>query len=251
MTREDECADLLVAARKLARPVTGLDQLLDANSGYRVQALVDQRHREAGRKPIGWKVGLTTPEPMLGIIYGDSVLSDGAVLDLRDACAPKIEGEILLRIGQLPDPECSDATLLASIASIQAAVEVADCRITDWAAPHDHWVADNACCGWIVPASDSFAPDRFDLAKVRMQLTGNGSLIAQGLGGHCMGGALHVYRWFLGAAARQGRAVRNGDVLLTGSIGVPTPMRADTRYHLQMSGGTGMVGEVSLSTSDL
>ncbi len=249
MTREDECAELLVAARKLARPVTGLDQLLDGNSGYRVQALVDQRHREAGRKPIGWKVGLTTPEPMLGIIYGDSVLPDGAVLDLRDACAPRIEGEILLRIGQVPDPECDDATLLASIASIQAAMEIADCRITNWAAPLDHWVADNACCGWIVPASESFAPDRFDLAKVRMQLTGNGSPIAEGLGSNCMGGALQVYRCFLGATARQGRVVRNGDILLTGSIGVPTPMRAGTRYHLHIAGEAGVVGEVSLSTA--
>ncbi|KPF92940.1 hypothetical protein IP81_04975 [Novosphingobium sp. AAP83] len=89
-------------------------------------------------------MGLNTPEPMLGIIYGDSVLPDGAVLDLRDAGTPRIEGEILLRIGQVPYPECENATLLASIALIQVAMEIADCRITNWAAPIDHWVADNA-----------------------------------------------------------------------------------------------------------
>jgi 2-keto-4-pentenoate hydratase len=55
--------------------------------GYAVQQLVDAGFRAAGREPIGWKIGHTSPEPMVGIIYADSLLQDGGALDLAQTCA--------------------------------------------------------------------------------------------------------------------------------------------------------------------
>jgi 2-keto-4-pentenoate hydratase len=79
-----------------------------------------------------------------------------------------------------------------------------------------------------------------------MRLRANGAPIAQGTGGNCMGGALNVYRWFLKDSAERQRSLRPGDIVLTGSIALPTPMAPETSYEVAVAG----LGQLTLKTGN-
>jgi 2-keto-4-pentenoate hydratase len=239
----DRSAELLFEARRDARP---LDQselgIEDLAQGEAVQARLMERFSAEGRGTIGWKIGLTSPaamaafgakEPMVGRLFADSLLPSGGQLDPSITCAPKIEGELLIEIGELPDPDCDDRSLLASIRSVRPAMEVADSRIAGWPKGVAAALADNACCGWIVMAPGG-SPVDLDLAALTMDLTGNGKTLSRGSGESCMGSPLTVYRWFLEKAAISGWRLRPGELLLTGAMGPPVTMQPGTRYSLKM-----------------
>lgn len=245
-TSEAELASRLVTAFQSATAIADEEALPDLTiaQGYAVQRHVDAQFEAIGRKPIGWKIGLTSPEPMVGIIYADSELYDGNELDLALCCAPKIEGELLLQMGSVPSADADDETLIQSLASVEIAIEVADSRIAGWPTQLGHGIADNACCGRIVRTAAQISPREFDWTDVQMRLLANGEQIAQGQGGNCMDGAINVYRWFLQNSAQCGRALRARDIILTGSIAIPTPMTAETDYQVIFEG----LGKLSLRT---
>jgi 2-keto-4-pentenoate hydratase len=239
----ERSAELLFQARCDARP---LDQeelgIEDLRQGEAVQARLLERSKAAGRRAVGWKIGLTSPaamsafgasEPMVGRIFEDSLLPSGGQLDPAITCTPKIEGELLIELGERPDADCEASILLASIRSVRPAMEVADSRIAGWPKGVAAAVADNACCGWIVMAPEGQTGD-LDLAVLEMELAGNGEVVSRGSGESCMGGPLTVYRWFLQKAAASGWELRPGEWLLTGAMGPPVTMQPGTRYCLTM-----------------
>lgn len=225
----------LIEAFSSARQIDDLPDL-DIADGYQVQRLVNAGFQAAGRQPIGWKIGHTKPEPMIGVIYADSLLPDRTELDLNALCAPKVEGEILLQLASVPPPGADDETLIASLASVELAIEIADSRVAGWPDQLGHGIADNACCGRMIRSDHALPPAAIDFASAGMQLMAGGTLIAEGQGSNCMGGALKVYRWFIADSERCGRTLRAGDIVLTGSIAVPTPMAADTEYEVAVDG---------------
>lgn len=245
MSTHRELAARLVEAFYDARSIDNLPDLSIAE-GYAVQQLVDAEFRASGRQAIGWKIGHTRPEPMIGIIYADSLLEDAATLDLKAACAPKVEGEVLLQIATVPPVDADDKTLMRSLALVELAIEIADSRISGWPGQLGHGIADNACCGRMVRSGQAVAPNAIDLAEVEMQLLADGEVIAQGKGSNCMGGALKVYRWFIEDSARCGRTLRAGDIILTGSMAVPTPMMASSGYEVIVDG----LGKLSIATGE-
>lgn len=243
MNSNSEMAARLIEAFQNADTVQDLPDLSIAE-GYAVQQLVDAGFRAAGRKAIGWKIGHTKPEPMVGIIYADSIFSDGAELDLGTVCAPKVEGEVLLQLASVPPIDADDAALIRSLASIELAIEIADSRIAGWPSQLGHGIADNACCGRMIRSGNPVPPTAIDLSEIGMRLLADGEVIAEGRGSNCMGGALNVYRWFIEDSAQRGRTLRAGDMVLTGSIAVPTPMTASTSYEVIVDG----LGKLGLRT---
>lgn len=243
---EAELASRLLTAFQNATAIADDEGLPDLTiaQGYAIQRQVDRLFQAAGRKPIGWKIGLTSPEPMDGIIYADSELNDGDELDLASCCAPKIEGELLLQMANVPPADATNAALIASLAGVEIAIEVADSRIAGWPKQLGHGIADNASCGRIVRTAQCFSPSAIDWAGVQVRLLANGEQIAEGQGSNCMGGALNVYRWFLQNSAARGRSLQRGDIILTGSIAIPTPMAAETSYELVFEG----LGKLGLRT---
>lgn len=252
----NDLAEQLFAARRDARPVESLDDAfagLDCVAGYALQEKLVERSIAAGRRPVGWKVGLTSPtalalfgaeEPMVGRIFADSLIDDGGTLDVARACSPRIEGELLIEMGQLPDPDADEAALIGSIRSVRPAIEIADSRIAGWPRGVGHATGDNACCGWLVSAGTGLAPTGIDFARVAMEMSENDVPIVAGKGSDCMGSILNVYRWFAAKALRMGWAVQPGDLLLTGAMGRAAPLVGGCDYRVTLTG----LGMVTLST---
>lgn len=248
MTGIHSSAEKLLTAWEISKPLRASDQSLnwnDAAIGRAVQAELDLLMTAAGRRRVGWKVGLTSPaalaafgadEPMVGVIYEDSVLRSGATLHMSRCCSPRIEGEILLEIGTPPIAGADDISLLASIASVRGAFEIADSRIDGWPRQIGRAIADNACCGFVVPGIVLLDPASTDFSSVAMKLTSGSETLSEGTGSASMGSVLQLYRWFVETSAIGGRDIRKGDIILTGALGPAISMAAQKNYTLHIDG---------------
>ncbi|MFN2100010.1 2-keto-4-pentenoate hydratase [Altererythrobacter sp. MF3-039] len=240
------------------QPIPGESELAaspDVDQGKAIQLSLHEAFVTGGRKPIGWKLGLTSQpamdlfgadEPMVGVIYADSLLYDCATLSSQDTISPRIEGEMLLEIGTVPQPGANDDELIASLASVSAAFEVADSRFHGWPRAIGGAIADNACCGWVMRSQQSIAPSEADFEDTAMVLTRDGESISEGRASACLGSVLEVYRWFIESSHRCGRQLKPGEIILTGAMGPAIPMETPATYHLSCPG----LGEATLRFGD-
>ena len=136
----------------------------------------------------------------------------------------------------MPNAGASDAELVASLASVSAAFEVADSRFSGWPSAIGGATADNACCGWLMRAPQSLDPHEADFEGTTMTLTRNGETISEGLASACLGSVLGVYRWFVQDSHRRGRFLSPGDIILTGAMGPMIPMQGPAIYQLDCPG---------------
>lgn len=250
-------AELLDRARRdaVALPKERLPGFLSVAEGYSVQGDLAALAQRTGRAVAGWKIGLTSSpaqaafgatEPMLGVIYADTVFDSGHRLDLKRFIAPRIEGEVLLEVGAPPAASADDAALLASLASVRAAFEIADSRIAGWPELVGQAIADNACCGAVVTGTVGSQPESLDFTAAQSSLAAAGVVIASGQTSECLGGILSAYRWLVRELARQERCLNPGDIILCGAIGGASPVAAGAAYQLQIDG----LAPVTLTTTD-
>lgn len=250
-------AELLDRARHDADPLPKerLPGVMSEVEGYSVQRDLEALAKRNGRVVAGWKIGLTSSpaqaafgatEPILGVIYADTILSSGSRINPGHFIAPRIEGEVLLEVGAPPSVSADDAALLASIASVRAAFEIADSRISGWPGRVGQAIADNACCGAVVTGTVGAPPKALDFTAARSLLEADGAVIASGQTSECLGGILSAYRWLVRELARQQRCLSRGDFILCGAIGPASPLAAGVTYQLQIDG----LEPVTLMTKD-
>lgn len=76
---------------------------MDMDDAYAVQAAWVKKKIAGGRKPIGWKIGLTSKAmqyalkidiPDSGVLFDDMVFEDGATVPADRFIQPRIEAEI-------------------------------------------------------------------------------------------------------------------------------------------------------------
>ena len=250
------CARALQFARRSSQPYNKIASDLepsDIASAYEIQQALADLDVLSGRSKSGWKIGITSQktldafgatEPMVGHIWSDRLVDDGAKFNVQNAISPKIEGEILFKVGTPCAADASDTDVIASIFSVHAAFEIADSRLEGWPRNISHAIADNACCGWVAIADRGVPASTQDLSQVRMVMTSAGQTLSEGSGVNCLGNPLNVYRWFLQFAERTNRRVEPGDIILTGAMGPPVSLQAGRAYELEISG----VGQISIVT---
>lgn len=249
-------ASRLRLARSAVMPLPSEDlepSVRELDQARAIADILDELECEHGRIQTGWKIGLTSKpalaafgaaEPMVGRLYADASLAAGGSFSLAQAIDPRIEGELLLEIGEPCPAAASDEELLASIAAVYPAYEIADSRIRGWPGDVRIATADNACCGWYSKSRQGLAPDRLDLANTNMRMMCNGEIVSQGSSAECLGGVLEIYRWFLAASEQAGRQIRQGDIVLTGALGPAVPIQSDAQYTLHVDGFTPLNLEV-------
>jgi 2-keto-4-pentenoate hydratase len=104
----------------------GTDRQMDGAVARGARAMLARRESElaAGARPLGWKMGFTTPaiqahfglsEPVVGYLVDTGLTRDGATVEIADWVAPAVEVEVAVRIG--PD---------GGIAGLAPALELVD-----------------------------------------------------------------------------------------------------------------------------
>jgi len=214
---------------------------LTLDQAYEVQLGLIDRRVAAGERHIGWKVGLTAKviqeqfgyhEPVFGCILESA--PSGAVLRSADLVGPGFESELCVRMAQGLSHTVTMAQARAAVAGVHPALEIVEAR-GDLTAQIALAMADNAqqktvVLGEPVPLADK----RLDDVNCRVEL--NGKTVAEGAGAAVLGDPLNSVVWPARKLGQFGRAVRAGDVIMTGSFVRQFPLAAGDSVRVAFSG---------------
>jgi 2-keto-4-pentenoate hydratase len=227
----------LMAARRGGAAVGGCGDPLSLDRAYAVQAQV---FAETGDRLVGYKLAATSnggqaalgvDTPLVGLL--------GAAELMPAAVAPATprplyaEAELVVRIGAdlptviTPPSSSSLATLADHVDAVFAGIELCSSRFADDDVDASALVADN-CLFHALVLGDRLA-DRWDerLAHCPVTLWQDDALRAEGTTEAALGHPLRAVVWLAHWLGRQGRGLRTGEYVATGSTTGITPVSQD------------------------
>jgi 2-keto-4-pentenoate hydratase len=221
---------------------------LTLDEAYRIQLGMIARRIAAGEQQIGWKVGLTAPaiqqqfgfhEPVFGCILDRQ--PTGHVFARDELIKPGFESELCLRVARPLSGEISMAAARDAIDQVYPSLEIIETR-GDFTAQIALAMADNAqqktiILGQPVPLG-SQALETID-ATVQI----NGNTVATGRGDAVLGNPLNSVIWLARKLTEFGRAIRPGDLIMSGSFTRQFPIEPGDQIHVNFAG----IGDVRAS----
>jgi len=226
-----QAAEQIVAIFRARQAIDALpDTLIPAtlDEAYRVREAYEAIEAPRRGKVVGYKIGLTTPimqqlcgvdEPCYGAMFSSEIRQSPAEVRVADYCRVGIETEIAMRLGaDLPDGG-GHKRVVEAVESCMAAIEVLDDLRHDYKrlsarsmVAGNVW---NAGCVLGPPVNDW---QKLDLTAATYRLSINGVEIGAGKGADVMGNPLNALSWLADRLAADGRPLRRGMVVMTGSV---------------------------------
>jgi 2-oxo-hept-3-ene-1,7-dioate hydratase len=201
---------------------------------YRIQDALIDMHYAAGRRRIGWKIGLTSRamQHALGITTPDSgVLLDNMLFQSGDTIPkgrfiqPRIEAEIAFVMGSdIAGAGRSRADVIAATAHVAPCLEILDTRIlradpdSGKARIITDTVSDNAANAGIVMGDKTHAINAHDLRWVGAIVAVDGVVEETGLGAGVLNDPVTGIIWLLDRLAQFGKGLKAGEIVLSGSF---------------------------------
>lgn len=211
----------------LAHPGMTLDD------AYAIQTAQMGPKLAAGRRILGWKIGLTSKvmqdalgieTPDSGVLYDDMLFESGARVPNTRYIEPRVEAEIAFVLKDPLEGEVTRDDVLAATDYVVPALEILDTRILR-ADPESgqrrrifDTVADNAANAGIVLGDARHAPDAFDLRWVGAIVKKNGETVATGLGAGVLDDPVGGLVWLARRMHTYGQRMDAGEVVLSGSF---------------------------------
>jgi 2-keto-4-pentenoate hydratase len=225
-----QTAERIVGLFRARQPIDILpEELIPGTLGdaYRVREAYEAIETPRRGPVAGYKIGLTTPimqqlcgvdEPCYGAMFQSEIRHSPAEIRVAEYCRVGIETEIAMRLGaDLPDGGGRER-VEAAVESCMAAMEVLEDLRHDYKrlsacsmVAGNVW---NAGCVLAAPVTDW---KKLDLATVTYRLTINGREIGAGKGADVMGNPLNALSWLADKLAADGRPLKRGMVVMTGS----------------------------------
>src|SRR5215208_3247308 len=227
MDRILEAAKAVVSARLAAKALSPLPASVrprDVAEGYQVQDAVHEMLAETewGRV-VGYKIGCTTAvmqqylkiaHPCAGGLFSGRIHQGGANVNHGGFFRPGIECEIAVRLGRDLSPADAPFTVdkvAEAVESYMPAIEVVDERYADW--PHTEaptLIADDFFAAGCVLGGSTPRQALPDLTQLTGQTFINGAEV--------MGHPHNALAWLANNLAERGKALRAGEIVLTGSL---------------------------------
>ena len=228
-------ADAIVAqnlARKPYAPLPAGQRSDDLADAYRIQQQVYAKLGEqAGWGPLGGhKIALTSPAiqqlvgldtPIYGAVFDSQIYSSGHQIRLGDYQRLGLEFEIAVRMAK-DTPAQKTPYTAEDMAEYIDAVMPAFELIEDRAADYDQLdafslVADRCWCGGTVVGEPTCDLGNLDLGALPSRAMLNGELLESANTGLAMGHPFNGLAWVANFLADQGRMLRAGELIITGS----------------------------------
>jgi 2-oxo-hept-3-ene-1,7-dioate hydratase len=204
------------------------------DDAYAVQGALVARKIAAGRKPIGWKIGLTSramqqalniTTPDSGVLLDDMLFADGATVPAGRFIQPRIEAEIaFIMEAPLAGSDITRDDVVVATGQVVPALEILDTRIqrvdpaTGRARVITDTISDNAANAGIVLGRQRHTIDAFDLRWVGAIVKRDGVVEETGLGAGVLNDPVTGILWLIHRLARYGKGLAAGDIVLAGSF---------------------------------
>ncbi|MBR1175274.1 2-oxo-hepta-3-ene-1,7-dioic acid hydratase [Bradyrhizobium sp. KB893862 SZCCT0404] len=227
------------------------------DDAYAVQAAWNRRKIEAGRKVIGWKIGLTSRTmqaalnidiPDSGILFDDMLFDDGATIPDKRFIQPRIEAEVAFFMRQpLKGPNVTLFDVLDATAYVMPALEILDTRIvrSDAATKKTRTIvdtiADNAANAGIILGARQMRPVDVDMRWVGAIVSRNAIVEETGLGAGVLNNPARGIMWLANRLAGYDQQIEAGQVVLSGSFIRPIEAQHGDTIHADF----GSFGSVS------
>lgn len=250
-------SDALIMAYSNKTPIEliSAETVLTEESAYDVQEEVVRRKVDVlGERPVGYKISLTSPstqrlvgahEPAYGTLTSANLVEAPAQLKLSTMNLPLVETELLFRLERaLPNnPSVKD---VERATTLFVAIEIPDSRYIDWfpRLTNLDLICDCAAAGRVVIGNDLGPLEREVLSTLEMTLSQDDKLIAAGRSAEVYGSPVLAVQWLANKLNDQGRRLRAGDIISSGTWTGPIAATAGTyTAHLGSLGSSSVVFE--------
>ena len=217
------------------------------DDAYAVQAALVRRKIEAGRRAIGWKIGLTSKAmqyalnidiPDSGVLLDDMAFDNGATIPAGRFIQPRIEAEIAFVMkAPLAGRDVTRDDVIAATDYVAPSLEILDTRIlrADPATGQTRKIADtisdNAANAGILLGDAKHAIHAFDLRWAGAIFSRNGEVEETGLGAGVLNDPVNGIVWLAHRMAEYGQRIESGQVILSGSFIRPVECPPGSRIH--------------------
>ncbi len=220
-----------------------------------VQAALCAAKPEAGRKIIGWKIGLTgkamqhalnTDVPGSGVLFDDMLFENGATVPAGRFIRPRVETEIAFVMkAPLAGKDLTRKDVIAAIGHVAPSLEILDTRIMRQdretgmsLAVHD-MISDNAGSAGLVPGPERHRFGAFDLRRVGAIAFRNGEVEETSMGAGVLNDPVNSVVWLARRMHRHDRLIEAGQIVLSGSFIRPLDCPRGAHIDADFGGGGG------------
>ena len=241
-TTLDALADELAEAqrtRTLIPRITVRHPEATIEDSYAIQGRWRDRELARGRRLVGRKIGLTSKamqaatgitEPDYGVMFDDTVVDTGAVLEFDRFTNVRIEVELAFVLKDpLEGPGCTLFDVLRATEYVTPALEVLDAHVELEGRTIVDTIADNAAYGAMVLGGNPVRPHDADLRWVSALLHRNETIEETGVAAGVLGHPGRGVAWLANKVAQHGERLEAGEIILSGSFTRPVWIeRGDT-----------------------
>jgi 2-oxo-hept-3-ene-1,7-dioate hydratase len=228
------------------------------DDAYAIQSALIARKLAAGRRRIGWKIGLTSramqqqlgiDTPDSGVLLDDMLFADGATVPPGRFIQPRVEAEIAFLLAAPLAGDVTRMDVLAATAAVAPSLEILDTRIrrsdpaTGATRTIVDTVADNAANGGLVLGRERHDPRAQDLRRTGAIVTRDGTVEETGLGAGVLNDPCLGIVWLARRLATYGQGLAAGDIVLSGSFIRAIEAPSGSRFHADF----GAFGSVSVA----
>jgi 2-keto-4-pentenoate hydratase len=234
VTENEELARRLRSARNMGTRLPPTEApTLDVAAGHAVQVAGRALCAAAGEGVAGRKVGLTSAraqramavsEPVSGYLLDSAILAAGAEFDCAGLVAPRVEIEVAFVLARaLEGPNVTATDVLDATAHLALALEVVDSRWEGGAPGVGALLADDVSAAAVIVGRE--VDPAADLSGLRVTAR-IGENAAAGDAGNVLGDPTRAVAWLCADLHRRGERLEAGDLVLSGALCGPTPVRS-------------------------
>lgn len=241
-TTLDALADELAEAertRTLIPRITARHPEATIEDSYAIQGRWRDRELARGRRLVGRKIGLTSKamqaatgitEPDYGVMFDDTVVDTGTVLEFDRFTNVRIEVELAFVLSApLEGPGCTLFDVLRATEYVTPALEVLDAHVELEGRTIVDTIADNAAYGAMVLGGNPVRPHDTDLRWASALLHRNETIEETGVAAGVLGHPGRGVAWLANKLAQHGERLEAGEIILSGSFTRPVWIeRGDT-----------------------
>ena len=201
---------------------------------YAIQARWIETKLAAGRRVIGWKVGLTSKAmqqalridtPDSGALLDDMLFENGATVPANRFIQTRIEAEIAFVMrAPLSSRSTTPEEVISATEAIAPSLEILDTRVvrsdpgTGTMRNIIDTISDNAANAGIVLGDTRTRPTDVDMRHVGAIVMRDGEVEETGLGAGVLNNPAAGVAWLARQLAANGQGIKAGDVVLSGSF---------------------------------